>query len=254
MKKLLLFLALLAGVPAAAETVVLYTWYDLDATTYVFPVLCSPGNSGTVYTADNCPGQARFETRPITTTAAASTTVTAVSSNSAFNELLAGDEIEVYNPSSQTNSTASGRERRLLTARASANSVTVDSNITIPTAGSKFAWWKRVVAATAADGWFSVGNTTEFSLRLAFEQANVTGGITYKVECRDAYLDRKGPVVLVAGETNVTTFPSTVRVNVYDERYAECRVGLKIGTADDGGDTGADQERITLWLEKGGAL
>lgn len=249
MKKLLLFLALLVGAPAWAQTTVLFTDVDLDATSYTFYTLCSPGS--VTFTASVCVGQGRFEVKGITTSGSSSTTVTSVASNAAFNELLAGDEIEIYNSEPTS---VNGRERRLITARASANSVTVDSAVTIQSGGKPFAWWKLVSGTTSEDGWFSIGDADHFSIILGFTQAVTTGGITYKVECRESYLGRKSPVVLVAGETTVTTFPATARVNVRDERYAECRIGMKIVTDDTpGGDTGANQEKITAWLEKGSA-
>jgi hypothetical protein len=252
MKKLLLaVLVALLGLPAAAQTIPLFTDYDLDATTYVYPVLCTPGPA--VQTAATCPGQGKGESKKLTTAGVSTTTVTSVATNGAFTSLLAGDEIEVSLPALA--SLGTGRARRLLTARASADSVTVDTAIQIESTGAPFVWWKFYKDATAEDGWFSVGDAKEFTLFLGISQADVTGGIDYKAECRESYLDRKGPVALLAGPTNVTTFPlaATRILNVYNERYAECRVGIKIGTSDDGADTTTHLEKVTLWIEKGGA-
>lgn len=254
MKKLLLLLVALLGLPAAAQSIPLFSLYDLDATTYVYPILCRPGI--VTPTANVCATESpRFEAaKPITTTGASSTTVTAVASNNAFNELLAGDEIEILQPAL---STSGARARRLITARASANSVTVDTAIQIDITGSSFvngslfAWYKFYANAGAEDGWFSVGDADHFQVAIGFIQAVTTGGIDYKLECRQRYLDRTGPVVLVQG-ANVTVFPATVAINVNDTRYAECRVGLKITTDDTpGADAGVNQEQITAWLEKG---
>ncbi len=250
MKKLLLVaLALLGSVAASAETRIITTDYDLDdAVNYRWPVLCTPGVI--TQTAVTCPGQGRGEQKRVTTAGVSTTALTSVASNGAFTDLLAGDEIEVL---SGLQGPAS-RVRRLVTDRASADAVTLNTAVEILAAGQPFSWWKRVAATGDEDGWFNVGDTAEFDIVIGFFQANVTGGINYQVQCRDSYLDVKGPVVVLAGPTNVTTFSatSTARVNVYKERFAECRVGFLIGTADDGGDLTTNLERLNVWIETGG--
>jgi hypothetical protein len=83
---------------------------------------------------------------PITTSAALSTTVTSVSTNAAFTNVSVGDLLFI-DLQGQT-------YERKVTARASANSITVSSAINIPAAGVTFTYKKFWVSTNPADELF----------------------------------------------------------------------------------------------------
>lgn len=217
--------------------------YDLDATSYTY--LYSTGLSLSITNAG------RLETRQITTSGS-STTVTSLGSTGSFDFVAVGDLLQIV---------VNGVEYwRKVTARASANSITVNDAITIAAAGATGVPFRyRTPAVGTGDvGWVQVlGAPVKFWWNI--EQISVTGGIDVKIECRDP--GAGNPVTKVypdasdASSSNECRKGNFTAANAcaveigggpsYAVGWHECRLGMKIGSADDGTDTGGDLEIIS---------
>lgn len=211
--------------------------YELDSTTYVCPVLCTPpqdtgcGPDATGYS----------DGRRITTSGAATTTVTAVDDD-AFDMVAVGDMLSIGGDSGSAMARRAPTWRRV-TAKASADSITVDSNVTIADAdNARFTLFRLVVNG----GWWKWTPSGDGEVFIDIAQMNTTGGIDYKLEARHCYANGvcTTPEIL-AGPTNKAAAESD-RVAFDKEFVDQVRVCFKITTADDGGDTGANAEKITV--------
>ncbi len=219
--------------------------YDLDSASYIFPIYCTPSSALSVTACRGTGGAGRKSTQKITTSGS-STTVTSLASNGAFTELLVGDLILIEVPSEATTTPDAQPSQylRWITARASADSITVNSAVTIPAAGVGFTWWKLSAGTSASSGWFPM-NPNQIIV-VSVDQMDATS-IDYKVECRFKFWDYVSNPIIIAGPTNLTAAtdtPDRVAIEGAD-RYDQCRVGFKINT-DDGADTTTHAEKITV--------
>lgn len=178
----------------------------------------------------------------ITTSGASSTTVTGTG---AFTNVAVGDLLLIP---------LSGKTfERKVTARASADSITVNSAITIPTAGVTFSFKRFFYSPNPADNlWIPVGSneTILYNTNVA---ANVsTGGVVKTLECVV-----KGPGWPTVGWVTIST--DTVAtgtaakyadsINTHLLPYTHCRMGLKFGTGDDG-DGAAEDLNLAISVRK----
>lgn len=222
-KTLLAMLALLAA-PLFADDYLIARDFNLDGTTYVYPTLCTlTGGSA----AGQCPGSGYDVQRKITTSGASSATVTAVSSNAAFDLVAVGDMILISPDGAEVTTPA----LRRVTAKASSNSITVDSVITIAAAGANWRLWTLTAGTGAAgDGWFRM-DARAATIQVQIDQMSVTGGIDYSLECGMSPLGTSTPLTSDSVATANIASASTVTL-VVAEPYDLCRLGLKIGTND----------------------
>lgn len=240
---LAVLLALLPAVAAAEQQKATFvSVYDLDATTTTYCV--TTGQGGTAFGAP-MPAPA-----PVSTSGS-STTVTATTASTApFAQVSVGD-ILFFRQSGGSTIT------RYVTARASSDSITINSATTLTAA--YFTWMKRTCGTAATDGWISVAEWKTKKLTFRLEQVNVTGGISVVWECRDATYDTQ-PVRIYPNEgdgcgvggtyssgfCNFTTAGIDSRLSIITEApWDACRIGFKIGSADDGGDLTTNAEQIT---------
>lgn len=164
MKKLLvgalaLALATVGGAQGVHSQRILFALYDLDSTT---DISCSFADE--VLTG----GRA--------TTSGSSVTTTSVSSSAVFGSIAVGDVIWA---------TISGvKTGRVVTARASADSATVDSVWTLPAAGVSLRYQKPTCGASS--GWVAVeSGATTLNLTIDLSQVVLTsGGVAFKIEGR----------------------------------------------------------------------
>lgn len=222
--------------PPVVRSVPLIVDYDLDATSYTFCTMLGEGQ-GAAARAIQSP---RGSLGNITTSGSSTTTTSFTASVEVFGPLAVGDLIGVI----QSNDVL----WRYVTAKASASSITVDTawdlEDTDHATGYQFFWRDRTCGTAATDGWFPVNGVHVGNFQIQVSQISVTGGIDYKVECKvDQYT--ASPVTII-GATNVTAVGYTG--NVFYEPWEYCRVGLKIGSADDGSDTGADAEKVSVFF------
>jgi len=139
---------------------------------------------------------------------------------------------------------------RKVATRADADTITVNSGVTIPTAGVNFFYKKFFFSTDPIDGWFPVAGWDTVSV--AFEvDANVsTGGVTSNVECA-TFLTSDPPnseVEVTEDTANVGTGTAGEDVTSIDLRlkphYTHCRVGIKFGTGDDGDGANEDVDIV----------
>ena len=167
----------------------------------------------------------------ITTSGASSTTVTSVATNAAFTDVAVNDLLLI---------TIGGQEvQRKVTARASADSITVNQAIRIPAAGVPFTYKKFWYSTDPFDDlWIPVTSdgTTLFQTNIAANTS--TGGVVQSLFCTT-----KGagwPTTnnqTVSTETTATgtaaKYAHSVNLNLLP--YTHCKMAFKYGTADAAG-------------------
>lgn len=249
MKKLMPVLAslllpvLLALLPAAAgaqESVGNFMYkYDLDSTTLIFCKLA--GLNGDPLRG-LIPGPALVKT------AGSSTSVTenTVGQNP-FTNIAVGDMISVRRPT--------GVDTRVVVTRTDAANITVDAAVDW-TGGFQFSYKTLQCGTTANDGWIdasaSASAASNVTITYNIVQQNTTTGIDMRIECRSSVIGAQPVQVYPAtGFTTDTAatigFQHAITIN---GRWSACRVGVKITSTDDGGDTGANAEQITAGITK----
>lgn len=239
---LLLALALVAPAARAEEiikAVPLIAGYDLDSTDWIY--CSSVGETGRPLDA---PRLVNIKAK----TSGSSTTVTSnTASSGAFATVAVGDLLWFPRTEGTVSAAATG-EWRYVTARASADSITIDSAIDL-SSGYGFGFRRPTCGTTATDGWIPVLGFERINFVGQIDQLDVTGGIDYEVECK-----AEGPsatAVVIIGPTNKTT--TWAGGNVAYEPWAYCRIGWKIGSADDGADTTTHAEKIAAYVILGGS-
>jgi hypothetical protein len=231
-------LRLEAAEPKHATLMVLY---DLDATDLTFCKLI--GQNGSSY-GGFIVGDSEIET------SGSSATTTEVTDTDPFDLLSAKDVIAVDTRDGTT-------LLRSILAKASASSITVSSawNLDVD-GGYNFRWKKSVCGTGASDGWVDVAGAETVTLVVQIDQLNVTGGIDVQMQCKDQAPDSQPNQVFptcTSGACNTYQNYTTAGIAsrskmVLDEPWAACRVGVKINTADDGGDLTTNAENITAYV------
>lgn len=101
-------------------------------------------------------------------------------------------------------------------------------------------------SCASSGGWVTAWGYGQVDVTFQIDQMDVTGGIDFKVECQDG-TTTSTPVNVypgtAGGATNYTA-TGAVRI-VISEPWYQCRVGVKIGSADDGADTTTHAEKLT---------
>lgn len=216
--------------PSAQGAIFLSDTYNLDSTSYVYPIFCTPLSGSTL---GACNGPGRRETKKITTSGASSATVTSVNSDAPFADVSIGDLLFFAVPAQVGAAERVVQYVRYVSDKASSDSITIDSAVTVPAAGVGFTWWKFNAGTATSAGWFDVGNATGLTIQLNIGQISVTGGIDYSLECGispwPGVLATPFTYDTVATDNLTATGTTTIAVS---EPYTVCRLGLKIGTND----------------------
>lgn len=209
------------------------------------PLFCvSLGSNGAIGTAW-AGGPSRVST------VGSSTTVTELAAGSLpFRDLAVKDVIRVLRgaPGPTTTDVVS------ITAKASGASITVDTAVDWSNGvlGQKFDYRRAVCGQTANDGWFSVAAYADFTIIVQFQQGDLTGGLSWMVQCRDGGVDSSPVQVFPAtlGSYQVIATASTTSTTASNalagfERWNDCRVAMLATTADPS-DAGANLERVRV--------
>jgi hypothetical protein len=237
---------LLVVTPVFAQTgaqpkAVFVTAYELDATD---PTYCvTTGKDGNPW---NGAREGKGTGGSNIKTSGSSTTVTEVATDSLpFTLLSVGDQIFVNG------------NVRYITAKASGASITVNAAVNIENSGAgyPFQWNKRSCGTTAADGWMSVAGTTEITVKIQVDQVVVTGGVNVTIQCRDNTHDTvpftiyPDPNDTSTEECHTLNFTAVAAcAYIVPGSWDSCRVGVEIGTADDGDDLTTNAEDITATI------
>ncbi len=215
----LLIAAATAGSAVRTERSIVYK-YQLDSATYIYcvtgPALTGPGR--------------------VKTTGSSATVAAVAGLSDPFTNVAVGDELN-FSPSMGT---------RVVTARASATSITVDSAISLTdTAGYTFTYTHPTCGTAATNGWFMPGPGTH-TLTIVYRQGDLTGGVDFSVETRNR--STLGlPIQVLTGTVAATTTLVNGTTIVLGETTSEFRVGLKYNTADTS-DVTTNAEQIDVIL------
>lgn len=250
MKRLLIAALLAMGSLASAQELELLAW-DLDSGTYQFPQLCS----GVTGAADIklCPGPGNQINKLVTTSGASSATLTSVNTDAPFAGVSVGDILLLSGTTDATSTLLREPVLRRVAAVATVNSITLGATspagaaaVIIPSAGATFVWQRTLSGTGAAgDGWFAMP-AKDVNVTISVDQFDGTS-MDYQIQCRQCVNAYCTTPQVLAGPTNIllAAVPISARLSVTNEKYAQCRVGMKINT-DDGVDTATHIEQISI--------
>jgi len=219
--------------------------YDVDSASLTYVRMVGQGG--------NPFGGAMAGPGTIKTTGSSATVVENVASSNPFTNIEVGDVIQV---STSTNA----RDTRVVIAKATAASITVDSVVDW-SAGYSWRWWDTQKGTTSADGWIDVGGADSIIMTMQYDQGDLDA-LTVRWECKSASLG-SNPVIAYPGEASdcgiggtlstdrcsFATAGVTARLSVMIESnpFSACRVGLAYAAAD-ASDAGANLEKVTVTL------
>jgi len=243
MKRIAVLLALLfASVSVHAQTtgtdqVANYMYkYDLDSATLTFCKLI--GREGDPYGGDKT-GSGLVKT----TGSSTSITENTVGQNP-FTDVAVGDMLVFRRPTGVV-------DRRIVVTRTDAANIVVETAIDL-SGGVAFRFRTLTCGTTATDGWVDASGSDHITVVYQIDQQNTTTGIDFRVDCRGP-----GPgasAVQVYPATGFVTDTTATIANQHavavNGRWSACRVGVKLTSTDDGGDTGANAEQITAFIVK----
>lgn len=248
-RALVLFLLLaLAGSAGAQVGQVrkahLFTNYDVDSATMTY------GSFGGI---QNDPFAGGINVGILIATSGSSTTVTAVTaSTNPFGSVAAGDVISINIAGTATT--------RLVTARASADSITVNSALTIAATGLPFVYWKFNSGTAATSGWVDVSGLSDVTITVHYVQGDLDA-LTAVWECRLNDWDTQ-PTVVYPGESDLcgaagtysagvcsfaTASASADLAVVVTGKWDSCRLGVAFASTDTS-DAGANLEKVSAEL------
>lgn len=221
----MLSVLLCSGVRAQAPPI-LYD-YDPDSLSYTCASFCT---APTASATSDCPGNGTVVKKLVTTSGASSATLTSVNSDSPFSSLSKGDLIRI--------SAGGVQYTRYILTYTSSNSVVLNSAVTVASTGVGFTWWRLVSGLSTTDAGYFVMPQGQPGVNLvsAFDQISATGGVTYKVECRN-YLGTAAQTAYIKTGPTAVTSASVALTNWQDSPFDQCRFCAKITTADDDGVT-----------------
>lgn len=225
----LLILAMLPAIPAQAQSAqaTFMSAYDVAATSFIYCV--QTGQNGNATDATPIRGFA-----PIITSGSSTTVTSATASTSAFRDVVVGDVLFIRQDPATTTTV------RYVTARASADSITVDSAVNI-TAATLFSFRHQTCATAATSGQINAawGAAANKAVELCITTLNATS-ISFSVEGK-LHGDSPAwePIVV---PTYTAAGCETIPIN---EPLSLLRVGVKVNT-----DTGVQSVTAKFLAER----
>jgi len=169
--------------------------------------------------------------KKVTTAGAASTTLAGVvNADDPFDRVSVGDTL-ILNVSGYV-------YERSVTAKAGADSITLDQTVTVPAAGVTFRYKKLYYSTNPADDMsFGVVNYKALMLLWSVDANADTAGVVTSLQCTYDYANNPGALWTVVDTATVnsgaTQAPLPVSINLALFPYNRCRFGLRFGTGDD---------------------
>lgn len=247
-------LALASAASAQQSSASFAHLYDVDALSLTYCVMT--GQNGDPF------GQPiSVSARIKTAGGAGSTTVTEFTTGEApFTNVAVGDTLIIQ----QDNATPPAKQTVVVTAKASAASITVSSSVDLDNAaGHFFSYLKSTCGTAVTNGWINVENARVVSLTVQYEQGDLTG-LRVRWECVPKGIGAR-PVIVYPGQSSdcglggtlstdrcdFATAGETARltISVTDNPFQSCRMGLAYHTAD-ASDAAANLEQVTATLIK----
>jgi hypothetical protein len=181
-------------------------------------------------------------------TSGSSTTVAGLAGVlSPFTDVAAGDELRiVIPPNVVANTLGETVQYRSVTARASADSITVNAAIDLGTAGVSFEYRTLTCGTAATSGRIGVAGFQDANFQFEWTTKNATS-LDWKVECQVAGSNTGWIVVVPTSGTSI----NLTAVDAYSARvfnvnsYDYCRLGTQINT-----DTGVNTVNATVRLTR----
>lgn len=169
-------------------------------------------------------------------TVGSSTTVSALTASTApFANVQVGDLIIFPRVKPGTSLATSGFHEAVVTARASADSITISAAVDLssPTTGSKFYFKTKYTDTAQSSVFFDVSKFVMFNIQADVETINATS-LDFTLECRLRKFDQRANTVYTKNFTAVGADAIAVSVP-----YEQCRVGWKVT-----GDAGAQDVAV----------
>lgn len=186
---------------------------------------------------------------PVTTAGVLTTTVTGVSSNNAFTNVAVGDLVTFVTQ-------AGDSYQRRITARASANSVTVNAAVKLPPTGTQLLYQHLYYSSNPYDqiGWIDVSGWDAADFTWSVDANANTGGVVSLLEC-SAGISPDSPTGRWVSVATTTVASASTQVDLMEAidtskaSFRYCRFGLKFGTGDDA-DAAAEDINVEVALRK----
>ena len=183
--------------------------------------------------------------KKVTTSGSLSTTVAGVTDADDPYEVVAVGDLLIFQISGTM-------YERKVTARASADSITVNSAISIPAAGVTFKYKKQFFSTNPADDLsFSVAGYKTLNLNWSVDANANTGGVVTLFECTTFGPEYPNAQWITLNTTTVasaaTQVPTTEAVDLTALPYNRCRLGLSFGSGDDA-DAAAEDVNASITL------
>jgi len=216
--------------------------YDYDSSTATYCVLGPQQQSATFTEPTTGQAISKIETSGSSTTTTASTGSTAFTTAG----LAEGSELTV--------TTAAGQSlTREVTAVAGATSLTVHSAWNL--SSTSWAWRNLTCGTGVGAGWFGVSGLRDKLLTIQVDQISLaSSNIAITVRCKGpSPWSTTGNLIYPptggSGQCGTGLFTTAGSCSIWiPEPHAFCRIGVAVA-ADDAGDTGANKEQITAYLE-----
>jgi hypothetical protein len=169
-------------------------------------------------------------------TVGATTTVDGTVGQDAFRDVGIGDLFSVRLSNGNT-------ENRVVVTNADDDTITVDSNITLP--GNVWTYKRLACGTTVADGWISVAGYSIVQMGFQYDSGDVTLA-AMTMECRSGALEAApvrvypgvgsdcGDGTLVGATCEFDTPGQRIAYKIANNSFAACRVGVAWVTADGG--------------------
>jgi hypothetical protein len=275
-------------VPARAEVIEVTEFplaiaWDLDATTFNYPTVQGIQDAAIAATTRVEGALSTISSRVPIVTSGSSTTVSALTALSApFNAIQVGDMIKVRTVGVTRPDVINAVEGEQVVwlsvvAKASGDSITVDRAVNLGTAGIPFEWRRAYIGGQIGRGWIPMRGFDRVKFSVWLAGTTDTAGFNVRVECRDdvqgqdtgsnvvvapshtaaTAAEQCGAGALAAADQSclysdavVTAGLGKATFTVDAAPWYECRVGVRINTADDGADAVVEAIRVEAALIK----
>ena len=233
------------GTAASQNTLPIVIGYDLDSTSFVYPIALGPlAVPSTVirpqaaegwYTRPDSPSGAALDPK-IKTTVYSASVVSCTASGAAFSPVSTGDMVQV-------NDKFNRPVYASIFDKTDADTVTFDRSVDLTQTGCAPYRYRKVEAGTAIyDGWFNVAGYSHVTIEVDIAQMVGTGGIAVQMECKAAHSVGSS---IVLSSSNISA-ASAFAVSVL-EPWDICRVGFKWATSDSDSTPSTDNEKISVF-------
>lgn len=144
---------------------------------------------------------------------------------------------------------------RKVATRADADTITVNTGVTIPAAGVTFSYRKRFYFSDPQDGWIPVSGFDVATFMVQVDANASTGGVVSSIECATFTTDYFGVPDVIFEEDTATVATGAVGTDIttidfrLKPNYTHCRASVRFGTGDDA-DAAPEDIDITVGLRK----